>query len=159
VDLDVAQGNEEEIADEVRDCETSASIECDKPWPAAPMGNIDAVRSRAPVGRVRVSGRNKESVGAADESRCRFGEAMRTLERAGYDWTEIAGLSRLNVFRAVAEALLDRDGKAIGINRAYCTVDAIAPARMRLQAEDAQLRAGVQIVDNRIARHWGCPNA
>ena len=80
------------------------------------------------------------------------------LKTGGCDWTEIAGLPRLNVFRAVAEALLDRDGKAVVIDCAHCAVGAVAPARMRLQAEDTHLRAGVQIFDERIARSRNRPN-
>ena len=49
--LDVAEGIEEEITDEVRDGETPASIEPDKTRPAAAVGDIDA----APVGKLYVA--------------------------------------------------------------------------------------------------------
>jgi hypothetical protein len=120
--------------------------------------HVDAVRARIGlVARrhvVRVGGGDEQRVGAADQAmggqvelvepphRCRIG--MRRREHR---------LARLDVARAIAEALLHRDHEAGGVERLDRAVHAVAPPRVRLDAEQAQLGALHQLAGQRIAGH------
>src|SRR6185312_15707844 len=114
--------------------------------PAAAMGDIEpAVRLDTGA---RAAG-DEEGVGRFDYMASRIvegGQRLRRLRRSRLGRRH----PRLNVLRAIAEALRDRDGDAI-VGRGDTAVGAIASPRGEVEAEQADRLAGREAAGCRIA--------
>src|SRR5262245_824554 len=110
------------------------------------MRDVDAVR-RDWIARLRrIRGRDEERIGLRDQpERCGievFG-ALNTDVSSGPALDPVR-LARLDVLRAVPEALHDRHREAVLADFGHHAVEPIAPAGVRLDAEQADAGAGTK---------------
>src|SRR5262249_3991727 len=122
---------------------------------AAAMGNVDVVPAAAGAGDRR-TGSNEERVRAPHQAR-RIGGQDRVLRAQRPGRGDGRGLrypsmrSRLDILRAVAEALMNADREAQLIGRNDDPVHTVAAARLELDAEQSDRRAGHDVGGERIA--------
>src|SRR5579872_2706743 len=155
---EVAQGVEEEVADEVRDGQVPLAIESHESRAAAAVGYINSLGATATTDCLRVGGRQEEGIRVADQTCGRFGKAVLSFEAGGGGRAAVARLARLDVLRAVAKALGNRQCKTFSVDFRQDSVCPIASACVRLQAEHAYLRTGAQIRAERISWYATCVN-
>jgi hypothetical protein len=102
-----------------------------------------------------ISAGDKKSVRVGQQCAIRVTELRRCLNRrlhggvaARYECRRTA----LNILCAVAEALHDLEHDRIALYRRHDTIDAIAPARLRLQTEATDHHAGLPAAAQWITR-------
>ena len=136
----ISQGVEEEVADVVGHRQAHpAAGQChpDKTRPAAAVRDVDPVGARCadPRGIGRC---DEERVCAAQQGdRARVQQRPEPLRRRHASRRPRLGTARVDVLRAIAEALQHLTSKPSSHKRAHPAVGAVAPARMRLQPQQA----------------------
>ena len=131
----VAQGVVEAVAAEVGDGERVA-LHADEARPAAAMRHVEPALG-AHLGP-RAAG-DEERIGRGDQRPRRLVESAELLAR-GLRHGARRGPARLDVLRAIAEALGDPHGEAV-IDRDQAAVGAVAPAAGEVEPDQADLRS------------------
>lgn len=131
VGVQVAQGVEEQVAGKVGDGQHVA-LHAHEAAVAAAMGDVH----RAFAVDVHIAG-DEERVGVADHCARGVIQAVAALGHAPGLAGDPIDRAQLDVFGAIAEGLNHIDRKPLGIQRANPTIQAIAAARVEVDAEQA----------------------
>ena len=157
VEVQVAQRLIKGIAGEVGQHQGVAVFDAHEARAAAPVRDVGAGaggigRSGAIQGSEGGIAGDEQGIGRFDQGAVGPVQGAALFHPQGAGQVDEMRFAALDVLRAVAEALGHGQGETVGIDLADGAVEAVAPARGQLDAQQAEARAGAQVGRQDIAR-------